>query len=158
MRLVALLPWLRNDSPANDGLDMGEGRRLAPEDVLDGHSTRLIANRQQPQARTTVPVQVKDGVSVAITVLAPELAPLATLAEQVAFAVPAVSPEPIFRRNLYEALERTHRQHRVEELLGTRSTYMRKRGAIAVRLVTISALLSIIISTWFAWRWLRRND
>ena len=101
-------------------MDMGDGRILAAEDVLEGHSARLLANRHRFVPRT-LSVQVQDDLSAAITVMAPELAPLADIAEKVAVAVPAVEPAPAFRRNLYEALERTHRQIRNQESLGTRS-------------------------------------
>lgn len=39
--------------------------------------------------------------------------------------MPGASPAPDFRRKLHEALERTHRQHAAQRVLGTR------RAAIA---------------------------
>ena len=117
--IVSLLRWNRGEAAYQAGLDLGGGQVLAPEDVLDGHCVRLLANRSH-KATQTVPVRVNDNLSAAITVMAPNLAPLTDLAEEVAVAVPAVAPEPAFRQNLYQALERTHRQYRVQEALGTR--------------------------------------
>ncbi len=141
-RLVALLPWVHDNQLS--GLDMGDGRILPPEDVLDGHSARLLQNRRYQQTRTIVPVQVNDAVSAAIAVLAPDLRPLADLAEEVAYAVPAVEPEPTFRQNLYDALERTRRQHLVEERLGTRAGS--SSGHVA-KTALISFAVGILIAT-----------
>ena len=137
------------------GLDMGDGRTLTPEDILDGHVARLLANRRRQAIRTTVPVQVDDDLSAAITVMAPDLAPLADLAEEVAVAVPAVAPAPAFRQNLYDALERTHRQYRVQKALGTRPS---QRGG-AHRTTGLWMLVGFvaIALTAFGWLALRRR-
>ena len=137
------------------GLDMGDGRTLTPEDVLDGHGARLLANRRRQAIRTTVPVQVDDDLSAAITVMAPDLAPLADLAEEVAVAVPAVAPAPKFRQNLYEALERTHRQYRVQEALGTRPS--QRGGAHRTTDLWILVGLVAIALTVFGWLALRQR-
>ena len=152
-RMLAYLPWRGRGSAYGHGLDLGDGRTLPPEDVLDGHSIRLLARRQRNVR--TVPVQLHD-LSAAITVMAPDLAPLADLAEEVAVAVPAVAPEADFRRNLHEALERTHRQRRVEEALGTRPVLKQSgnhwvvAAAVVVLVLCVSAALG-----WWAMR--RRN-
>jgi hypothetical protein len=115
-----LLEWakLRNDPmPSPTPVNMGNGRFLTAEDVLEGHFRRLTT---QPTAQT-VTLQVKDDLNAAITVLAPELTPLTRVAQEVAQTVPAVQPEPRFRQNLHSALERTHRQHSAQRVLGTRS-------------------------------------
>jgi hypothetical protein len=97
---------------------MGNGRVLGAEDVLEGHFRRVAA-RRQPATRQ-VAVQVGDNLMAAIAVLAPDLAPLTELAEQVSGAVPRVEPEARFRENLHQALERTHRQYAAQRALGTR--------------------------------------
>lgn len=143
-----LLLWNRGPNEYAAGLDLGDGRMLPPEDVIDGYSTRLIANRRS--ASRTVPVQVEDDLSAAITVMAPDLAPLASLAERVADAVPAVEPEPDFRRNLYEALERTHRQHLSQRALGTRPA----PGDGGRRLVAALFAVAILVLIFGAVGWL----
>ncbi len=116
-----LLEWakLRNDPvPSPTPVSMGNGRFLTAEDVLEGHFRRLTT---QP-ATQTVTLQVKDDLTAAITVLAPELTPLTHVAQKVAQTVPPVQPEARFRENLHSALERTHRQHSAQRVLGTRSS------------------------------------
>ena len=149
--LRALLHWNQRSSPYGPGLDLGGGRTLAPEDVLDGHSARLIAGRQH--SLRTVPVQVRD-LSAAINRMAPNLAPLADLAEEVAVAVPAVAPDSDFRRTLHEALERTHRQHSVQEALGTRQAAEEQSSHLVVALLfTAAALCSVAFLGWLTlWR------
>jgi hypothetical protein len=110
--------WQREQLPTG-GIDLGNGRVLGAEDVLEGHFQRVSARRQA--ATRQVAVQVGDNLMVAITVLAPELAPLTEVAEQVSSAVPLVEPEARFRENLHKALERTHRQHAAQRILGTRT-------------------------------------
>jgi hypothetical protein len=106
----------------NPGIDLGNGKRLAAEDVLEGHYRRVTARRTPIVQRTPqqVQVQVADNLVAAIAVLAPELAPLTAIAEDVSSAVPLVQPAPKFRAELQEALERTHRQHAAQRVLGTR--------------------------------------
>ena len=125
------LAW-REDALASETIDMGDGRKLGAEDVLEGHYRRLYAPHASRRAATRasarssgkrgreVQVQVGDNLIAAITVLAPSLVPLAEIAEDVARTVPSVRPEPDFRERLHEALERTHRQHAAQRTLGTR--------------------------------------
>ncbi len=117
MRLLEYLPWQGLKSEAADSLgasqvDLGNGRFLNAEDVLDGHFHRI--------ARATVPVQVRSDLTAAITVLAPALTPLTNLAEEVAQTVPLVQPTAHFRHQLHQALEQTHRQQSAQRILGTR--------------------------------------
>ena len=140
-----LLEWakLRTDPvPSPTRVSMGNGRFLTAEDVLEGHFRRLTT---QP-ATQTVTLQVKDDLSAAITVLAPELTPLTRMAQEVAQTVPPVQPEPRFRENLHSALERTHRQHTAQRVLGTRSPtptgspFWRTVAPVAVLLLALFAL------------------
>lgn len=108
------LNWLRiRQDAAERPIDMGNGRFMRAADVLDGHSRRLTAR--------TVQVQVKPNLQVAISVLAPELAPLTALAEEVAHSALHVEPARQFREDLHRALEQTHRQHAAQRQLGTRA-------------------------------------
>lgn len=100
------------------GIDMGDGRVLEAEDVLDTYSARLISPRRGRTTKT-VAIQVDDNLVAAIEVLAPDLAKLTHLADEVAQAVPPVHPEAEFRQNLYEALDRTYRQQAARRALGT---------------------------------------
>jgi hypothetical protein len=105
---------LRRERPygQRQPIDMGNGRFLTAEDVLEGHFHRL--------ATKTVQVQVKPDLRAALTILAPDLAPLTEVAEEVAQALPRVQPAAQFRQDLHRALERTHRQHLAQRKLGTR--------------------------------------
>ncbi len=117
--------WSRQALPKGE-IDLGNGRVLGAEDVLEGHFRRMSSYRQplnQPSGQSAtrqVAVKVGDNLMVAITVLAPDLVPLTEIAERVSDAVPLVEPEPHFRQNLHQALERTHRQHAAQRVLGTR--------------------------------------
>ncbi len=143
---------------AGGRVDMGNGQVLGPEDVLDGHWSYLLAERSARGART-VTVQVPDNWSAAIQVMAPELAPLTELAQEVADALPAVHPAPQFRRDLYQALEQTHRQYSAQRALGTRPQH----GVCAAqrRLPWAAAILTVILTTgllaWWIRRWARRS-
>ncbi len=134
-------------SPPPRGIDLGNGRILGAEDVLEGHYRRLTTRPRTHQVK----VHVADNLAAAITVLAPDLTPLTLVAEEVANAVPRVQPAPDFRMHLHEALERTHRQHAAQRTLGTRppgsaTGSSRPTGWLAA-LVTVCVLLVV------AWRW-----
>jgi hypothetical protein len=104
--------WLRNrPADTEPKIDMGDGRFLTAADVLEGHYRRL--------ATQTVTLQVKPDLQAAITVVAPELAPLTAVATDVAQALPRIQPTSQFRSDLHRALELTHRQHHAQRALGT---------------------------------------
>jgi hypothetical protein len=105
----------RRTQPEDTGpaIDMGDGRFLTAADLLEGHYHRL--------ATQTVAVQVKPDLQSAITVVAPELAPLTAVASEVAQAMPRVQPAAHFRADLHRALELTHRQQHAQRVLGTRT-------------------------------------
>ncbi len=124
------------------GIDLGGGRVLGAEDVMESHYRR-VRSRIYPVA-----VQVSDSLVAAIGVLAPGLAPLTEVAEQMATAVPAVTPEPEFRAHLHEALERTHRQHAAQRMLGTRRVAVRRRSPRGRWLVALVALTGLLLVWW----------
>ena len=106
--------WLTNlRSKPEPKIDMGNGRLVSAVDVLEGHYRRL--------ATRTVTVQVQPDLQSAITVVAPELAPLTAVAADVAEALPRVQPTTQFRSELHRALERTHRQQSAQRLLGVQT-------------------------------------
>ncbi|MEZ4733784.1 MAG: hypothetical protein R3E79_42355 [Caldilineaceae bacterium] len=94
-------------------IDLGNGRFVEAEDVLDSHFT----NRLDPPRLT---VHVEGDLNKALTALAPGLASLTELAEEVDQVVPRAQPAPQFRQDLHKALELTHRQHHAQRVLGTR--------------------------------------
>lgn len=100
------------DAPAAP-IDLGNGRFVEVEDVLDSHFT----NRLEPPRLT---VHVEGDLNQALTALAPGLASLTELAEEVNQVVPRAQPAPQFRQDLHKALELTHRQHQAQRVLGTR--------------------------------------
>jgi hypothetical protein len=148
--------WRRERVPHN-GIDLGNGRVLGAEDVLEGHYRRIASQRQpSPNAMATrqVAVQVGDNLTVAIAVLAPDLAPLTEIAEQVSGAVPLVAPERHFRDNLHQALERTHRQHAAQRMLGTRPLPSRKSSS---RGNWWMALAGVVATALLLWGWRARQ-
>lgn len=110
--MIPGIRWQKRTTSQGLQIDLGDGSQMAPEDVLDGHLTRLFKRR-------TVQIQTDDNLRSAITILAPDLAPLTDLAEDLADVVPDVQPEAQFRQDLHRALELTHRQHAAQRLLGT---------------------------------------
>lgn len=133
-------------------VDMGQGRRLGPEDVLDGHFRRMTTQRTRTE---TVAVQCSDSLTAAITVLAPELTPLTDLAEDLATRVPDVQPEAQFRADLHRALEATHRQHTAQRTLGTRlhpTTVTQDRSTLPWALTGLFFMLLLLF-----WRRQRRH-
>jgi len=94
-------------------IDLGNGRFVEGEDVLDSHF--------QSQLETPrLTVHVEGDLNRALAALAPGLAALTELAEEVDQLVPRVQPAPQFRHDLHKALELTHRQHHAQRVLGTR--------------------------------------
>jgi hypothetical protein len=149
--------WRRDRRRAT--IDMGHGRTLSVEDVLDGHFRRMTrdAMTRTVDART-VEIQVDDQLRAAITVLAPDLSPLAHLAEELADAVHDVRPEPRFRADLHRALEQTHRQHAAQRTLGTRTPVAPKAstrpwwgGGLVAVLLTL-----VLVGLWGLRRYRRR--
>ena len=150
--MVALTEWLRRGwvEPAPPpGIDLGNGRTMGAEDVLEGHFRR-VASRRQPTTRQ-VAVQVGDSLIAAITILAPDLVPLTALAEEVSHAVPLVQPAPEFRQNLHNALERTHRQQSAQRALGTRPAALKLQRHT---LGWVAFTLGLITAAIFLGRWL----
>lgn len=144
--------WRRESLPKGK-IDMGNGRVLGPEDVLEGHYRRLTTRRQSATRR--VNVQVGDNLMAAITVLAPDLAPLTEVAEQVSGALPVVEPEPRFRENLHQALERTHRQYAAQRALGTRPV---PRPKPATPIGWWVVLVGVVAAVMLLWGWRSRNS
>jgi hypothetical protein len=151
--------WRREKLPQG-GIDLGNGRVLGAEDVLEGHYRRMASHRQPVAGRPflgkpatrQVTVQVGDNLTAAIAVLAPDLAPLTEVAEQVSGAVPLVEPEARFRQNLHQALERTHRQHAAERILGTRPTPRPKPSNPLGLWMALAGLVATLALLW-GWRW-----
>ncbi|MDQ3250031.1 MAG: hypothetical protein M3Q45_12600 [Chloroflexota bacterium] len=122
-------------------IDLGNGKFLAAADLLEGHFHRL--------ATATVPVQVDRSLTAAITVLAPDLTPLTTLAEEVAQTVLRVQPAPHFRHQLQQALEQTHRQHTAQRVLGTRQA----PPPAGVTWLMFSVCVALVITVVGVWRY-----
>ena len=145
--------WRRRERLPQSGIDLGNGRVMGAEDVLEGHYRRLTSRRQvarQQQARQ-VSVQVGDNLMVAIAVLAPDLVPLTELAEQVSGVVPPVEPERAFRENLHQALERTHRQHAAQRALGTRPVPRPKPSHPLSWWMVLAGVVATVALLW-GWR------
>ena len=94
-------------------VDLGNGRFVKAEDLLESHFNHHLDT-------PSLTVHVEGDLNRALTALAPGLASLTELAEEVDQAVPRVQPTPQFRQDLQKALELTHRQHHAQRVLGTR--------------------------------------
>ena len=146
--------WRRESLPQG-GIDLGNGRTLGAEDVLEGHYRRLSSRRPvytNPPATRQVAVQVGDNLMVAIAVMAPDLVPLTQVAEQLSDAVPLVAPEREFREHLHQALERTHRQHAAQRMLGTRPQ-PRPKSSRQLQWWVVLAGVVATIALVLGWRW-----
>lgn len=136
--------WQRRRGEQFPGIDLGNGRTLTAEEVLEGHYRRVAAQRRPAVEHASV--QVDDNLPVAIAVLAPDLTPLTHLAEDVSVAMPPVEPTVDFRRNLHDALERTHRQHSAQRVLGARPARQAHASLYWVWLVV--ALVAVMVGTF----------
>lgn len=135
-------PWQR-EQPEDTGpaIDMGDGRYLTAADLLEGHYHRL--------ATQTVTVQVKPDLQSAITILAPELAPLTAVASEVAQALPRVQPAAHFRADLHRALELTHRQQHAQRVLGTRAPETKSDLPWGLLILLTSIVVVLAGLLWF---------
>jgi hypothetical protein len=106
------IPWPWQRTKSNRDIDLGGGRFVPPEDLLEGHFRRIA--QPAPPSRTPaqgqsagheVRVQVGADMSAAIRVVAPTLAPLTQVAEELAGRLISVKPTPQFRADLHRALE-----------------------------------------------------
>lgn len=113
IRFWGFLQWSDQPDAPVTPVDLGNGRSVQAEDLLDSHFTNRI-----DAPRLTV--HVEGDLNRALTALAPGLASLTELAEEVDQAVPRAQPTPQFRQDLQKALELTHKQHHAQRVLGTR--------------------------------------
>ena len=113
IRFWGFLQWSDQPDAPVTPVDLGNGRSVKAEDLLDSHFTNRI-----DAPRLTV--HVEGELNKALTALAPGLASLTELAEEVDQAVPRAQPTPQFRQDLQKALELTHKQHHAQRVLGTR--------------------------------------
>lgn len=111
LRLNSILPtWLGGKTDQN-GIDLGGGRLLPAEDVLESHFRRLAEQTAAFKAGTQdVQIEVAPNLSAAIRVVAPKLAPLTEIAEELSHKIGTVAPDTQFRSELHRALEEAHRQ------------------------------------------------
>lgn len=111
LRLNSILPAWLGGKPDQNGVDLGGGRLLPAEDVLESHFRRMAARNSALQDDTQeVRIEVAPNLSAAIRVVAPKLAPLAEIAEEISNKIGTVTPDSQFRTELHRALEEAHRQ------------------------------------------------
>lgn len=122
-------------------VDLGNGRFVQAEDVLESHfSNRLDTPR--------LTVHVEGDLNQALTALAPGLASLTELAEEVDQLVPRAQPTPQFRQDLHKALELTHRQHHAQRVLGTRVEKPETQtpwGLISLIVLLVACTISVTV-------------
>lgn len=149
--------WASWRNAASSAIDLGNGRQIGFEDVLESHFRRLAA--VQPNTRD-VEVRVAPNLNAAIRVIAPELAPLTRIAEELAVAFPNVQPTPRFRSDLQRALQMAHRQQNAQRVLGTRPAPVHsethdRSGAVTWSLAL--AAVGLLLGLGVAWWWGRRR-
>ena len=127
-------------------LDLGDGLVLGPEEVLEGHFSRLTAARPNadPGAAATNSLQS------AISALVPDLVPLTGLATDLADAVQTVAPEARFRQDLHRALEMSHRQRAVRKQLGAYGPDAANERDTITQLWMVVGLSAIIAALFYA--------
>jgi len=143
-----LMPWSNRKAGA-DGIDLGGGRTLPAEDVLESHFKRIAAMRNAPTAQD-VRIEVAPNIKAAIRVVAPKLAPLTEIAEELALKMNSVQPEPGFRSDLHRALEEAHRQMAAQRAAQPESRWFQSPILWAAVVVGTTALT--ILLTFIAWR------
>ncbi len=133
-------PDLRNrrTPPA---IDLGGGRHLPAEDLLEGHFRRLAST----PASQEIQVQVTPNLNAAMRVVAPQLAPLTQIAEEIATTFPSVRPTEEFRRDLQRALEMAHRQQHAQRTLGTQSAPKDEASARWLWWLAVTAAVLIVV-------------
>ena len=77
------MPTWAGRKPA-EGIDLGGGRTLPAEDVLESHFRRMNEMRQGAGTAQDVRIEVAPNIKAAIRVMAPKLAPLTEIAEELA--------------------------------------------------------------------------
>jgi hypothetical protein len=157
MSFLRSLGWSRlSNRNTPPGIDLGDGRQLRPEDVLEGHFRRLAASTGESEE---LRVQVTPTLSAAIRVMAPQLAPLAQIAEELASTFPTVSPAPAFRRDLHQALELAHRQHTAQRTVGALPPGDAANHSHWWIWMTVGVVLAggVFAGVWAAWQLGRRR-
>ena len=153
--LPTWIPWYgRNATVSNSadfpdldlphGVDLGDGQMVDASDVVDGHFQRLSTNEE---AIATL--------NVSIAALAPDIAPLTALAEDMAESAPNAQPTDQFRTNLHQALEAAHQQQAAQRVLGIQPHFVDDRPMLW-RIFTKPAVLAgvpvLICVMLFVWR------
>ncbi|MFN8440241.1 MAG: hypothetical protein U0175_05715 [Caldilineaceae bacterium] len=106
-------PWQTEEIQVATTVDLGGGRVVNAEDIVDGHAQRLHKEAKQETDKST-----STSVTNAMRVVAPELAPLTDLAQNIANQSTKAQPDGKFRSDLQRALESSYRQQHVRRKLG----------------------------------------
>lgn len=106
-------PWQREEIQFATAVDLGGGRMVSAEDIVDGHAQRLHKETRHEADKST-----STNLTNAVRTVAPELAPLTDLAQKIADQSTKAQPDGKFRSDLQQALESTYRQQHVRRKLG----------------------------------------
>ncbi|MEZ4709724.1 MAG: hypothetical protein R3A44_21125 [Caldilineaceae bacterium] len=142
------------DEPSLPGIDMGNGRTLSAEEVLDGHFQGLADQASPVDADPSNSAQQKPARNLgpAIHKLSPDLAPLTDLADDLAQQSKPAQPTPQFRQNLHNALERAHQEQMAKRVLGIQSEPLTDTWRLgpwsgwAVLLVSASTIAGLFVA------------
>lgn len=104
-------PWQENQFVGTAEIDLGSGKKVHAVDLVDGHAQRLREN-------TAGLDEGKRDLTDAVRVIAPQLAPLTDLAQNISNHSTPAHPTTKFRKDLQQALEISHRQQSVRRTLG----------------------------------------
>jgi hypothetical protein len=111
LRLNSILPTWLGGKADQTSIDLGGGRLLPAEDVLESHFRRMSERTSALQSGTQdVTIEIAPNLNAAIRVVAPKLAPLTEIAEELSHKIGTVTPDTQFRTELHRALEEAHRQ------------------------------------------------
>lgn len=137
-RLISRRRWQQMRKERRS-IDLGGGYRISPEDVLESHF-RQIAGPPIVLRTQDVGVQVTPNLHTAIRVVAPTLAPLAQIAEELTTRMPTVQPAANFRSELHMALEEAHRVQTAQRIIAAARARSRRPRLVALAASAIVAL------------------
>lgn len=122
-------------------IDLGNGRTMRTEDLLDGHARRLNG-----ASANAADQYGKSNLTTAVRVVAPQVAPLTDLAQTIAEKSTPAHPANKFRSDLQQALENTHRQQNVRRTLGIQPSSRKEKSVWQSRWFFLATVVMVLLT------------